>query len=398
MRSLATADGRYTDAQVQAQLRTGSAADGTRFDVLDNSGGIIGALTTVKSATVELDVDRKIKGSLRLNMLPDTALLGQFLRRKIRPWYRLGMPDGGVAEWPMGVYPWTRPQRTKTDEGREEWSVVLGDQLHLLDLVGPGVTGFRVNAGTSIVQALAALLQRIGITDTSGLAGIDTLIPTSIVWSADAGRDTSGDTQPKTLLDIAAQIHNGGGVYGPWFDLSGRYRLVPVPDLSSAPVSVTYATSSDSILLGLDTDADLSRFANRVIARTTAPGWFVHEYVADANALYPSHPAAQAQTGYYVDAIVESSTAVGPVELQRIAEAELHQRISFDTTTNVPTMLNPAHEAYELVALQWDGDSEFSAATRFHERNWSAALPVQGEGRAERPMAHKLNRLWNLAA
>lgn len=393
MRSLATADGRYTDAQVVAQLRSGHAAHSSRFDVLDNDLSVIGALATVRSATVEHDVDRKIKGSLSLTMLPDESLLGQFLRRRIRPWYRLQMPDGGIAEWPMGVYPWTRPQRQRGREGNEEWSATLGDQLHLLDLGGPGTGGFSVSAGQRVDSGLRALLARVGLTDGSGIGSIESTFPIATTWSLNSGYDTSGSTTPKTLLDIAAQIHNGAGIYGPWFDLAGVYQATPVPDLGSVAPSFTYATSADSILLGLDTDADLSRFANRVIARTTAPGWFVHEYVADANTLYPGHPAAQASTGIYVDVVMESSTAATVADLRTMAVSELAQRISFDVTTSIPTTLNPAHQAYEVLGVQWDGDSEFDATTRFHERRWSFALPVPGQSSGS-PMTHKLNRLY----
>lgn len=393
MRSLATAS--YTDAQVAAQLRASSAATSARFDVLDNDLNVVAALQTVTAATVALDVDQKIKGSLALTMLPDASLVGRFLQRKIRPWFRLLMPDGGIAEWPMGVYPWTRPKRSLATTGKEIWTATLGDQEHLLDLSGPGPTGLRAPAGTNVRDAIVATLARVGITDTSGIAAIATVVPTDMVWTVAGGGGggnapgaASSTPQPATLLDVEAQLHDSAGIYGPWFDLSGVYRAAYVPDLSTVAPSTTYKTDPTSILLGLDTDDDLSKFANRILVRSTATtAWFTGAAIADADVLYPGHPASHAVTGYYVDIPLDDAIATTLDDLQRRANSELHQRLSFDLTINIPTLANPAHEAYDVIGIQWTGDSEFSSSTRFSERAWTFDL-MKGT------MTHKLNRLY----
>lgn len=384
-RPLAT--GAYTEAQIAAQLRSGSSRRGRRFEILDNAENIVSNLTTVQAATVDYDVDTKIVGGLSLTMLPDPTLVGKFLQRRIRPWYRLGMPDGGIAEWPMGIYPWTRPKRNLTSKGVEVWQIQLGDKLHLLDLAGPGIDGFRATGGALVRDVLIQLLARVGITDTSGIVQSTVTIPTETVWSPWGRKDTTGQTNPKTLLDIAAQLHNWMGIYGPYVDWTGRYRATSVPDLAHAQPTVTYATTNDSILQGFDTDDDLSKLANRVIVNATQTTvWFAGSYAADADVLYPGHPASHAVTGYYIDKVVDDSVAISNTDLQRRSEAELHQALSWYETPQVATLANPAQEPFDIIGLQWDNDSDYGTVRRIHSRSLDLDLFAGS-------MHHKMNWL-----
>lgn len=385
-RSLAT--GAYTEAQIAAQFRSSTARHGRRFEILDNADNFVSDLTTVQAATVDYDVDTKIVGGLSLTMLPEPTLVGKFLQRRIRPWYRLGMPDGGIAEWPMGIYPWTRPKRSLTKKGVEVWTIQLGDKLHLLDLAGPGIDGFRAPAGALVRDVLAYLLLRVGITDTSGIVQSTVTIPTDTVWSPWGRKDTSGQTDPKTLLDIAAQLHNWMGIYGPYIDWTGRYRATSVPDLSSAKPTVTYATTADSILQSFDADDDLSKLANRVIVNATQTTiWFAGSYAADADVLYPGHPASHAVTGFYIDKVVDDSVAISNADLQRRGDAELHQALSWYETPTVATLANPAQEPFDVIGLQWDGDTDYGAVRRIHSRALSFDLFAG-------TMAHRMNWLY----
>ena len=107
MRTLAT--GTYTAEQVEARLRSSAAVDTMTCDVLDRDLNVIGDLTqNITEAVVDLDVDRAVKGSLKLTVtphdLPDPAdFPTAWFRYYVRPNWCLRMPDGGTATYPMGI-------------------------------------------------------------------------------------------------------------------------------------------------------------------------------------------------------------------------------------------------------------------------------------------------------
>ena len=93
MRSLAT--GPYTNQQVVARLADASYAFGARFEILEADLSVAGELSVdedtstpgaVMAALVEMNVDRDVKGSLSLRMVPDQRLVGQLFRKRIKAW------------------------------------------------------------------------------------------------------------------------------------------------------------------------------------------------------------------------------------------------------------------------------------------------------------------------
>src|SRR6476619_3961670 len=153
MRTLATSV--FGADAVETALRASTGVIGCRFDVLDNNLSIVGTLDDlVTAASVEMNVDRTIKGSLTLRMLPATSLVDMLFQRRIRPVLQIGMPGGLTAEYTMGVYVWNTPSRSRPDGGAEVWDIVLGDQMHVLDAGGPGINGWTVASGTAISSAI----------------------------------------------------------------------------------------------------------------------------------------------------------------------------------------------------------------------------------------------------
>jgi hypothetical protein len=357
VRSLAY--GPYTHPQIVAELLSASKTTTCAFEVIDNAGNRADPdwLTTVKAAEINLDGDRTVSGALTLTMLPDPAMYGRFMTRRIRPWFQLLMPDGGLAQWPMGTYVWTIPRRRLTAVGQSEWTVELGDLTHLLDIGSPGLNTYYGAYGSSLRDHIVAIL---------GLAGIPNYnVPTSITAQLgsevayDLAQNSSGGNRPTTLLGILIDMHAAAGCYPPWFDLNTTYRATPVPDLRTAPAVIRYVSDQNSIMEDLASDAKLQDFANRIIGTMNATGGASQPptfYVADANDYMPDHPANQRHIGTYADFPLRSNLAFSAADLARQCEVELYQRIALHGSIALDTLPHLAHELWDVVSVAWTGD------------------------------------------
>ena len=395
MRSLAVGD--YTHEQVETVLRSTTFGRSWRFDILTNDLAVVGELplvdehdpladTGVLDVTVEMNVDRAVRGACSLSMFADERLRDMIFQRKIRPWFQVTMPDGGVAEWPMGVYIWNQPARTLDGGvGPEVWDITLGDQLHVLDVGGPGREGFGLAAGTNITQGIARVLGLNGFPDVSGIASSPSTVSADLTWTlaVDTGEGTR--TQLVSWLEILRRLHDGLGYNGPWFDLEGQFRAEPAEDLVTATPGAVYGSDADGItLVPVAVDQELDRIANRV--RVSARnGEFVGVAWADANTLAPGHPLAQRQIGFYIDNHYSDTVASNLSDLQARANRECRdglasfQRLAFDS------LAWPAHEAFDILGVLVDGDVEFGSVQRGHERRWSFGRDGQ--------MSHEIRRV-----
>lgn len=379
--------GPYSHFDVMARLASTSCPVGCRFDLLDNSNQVIGSLDTITAATVSADVDRKINGMLTMDMLGDRRLVDQLLQRRVRPWFRIRMGDGGVAEWAMGIYQYTEPDRTVEAVGVDLWRISMPDLTYLPESSGPDLPGYTAPAFTFVLTHVENILRTCGITDFSGIEPTGAQLPSETFWGlvrviGVAGPGPfegipifeQGQTSPQTWLDILATLHQGGGAYAPWVNNSGSYRFQRSVNLATAPPSIEYTTRRDQLVTGFDTSNDVSLLANRVVARANNTGGFFGFEIADADVLIPSHPLAQHRLGRYMSVTIDVPTATDSLWLQLAARKELFMRLSRHKTVKVRTMPNPAHERNEIVGLTFEDDVEFAAGARFLERGWTLDL------------------------
>ena len=440
MRSLAT--DRYTAAEVETQLRASTAAYTSRFELLDTANGTVGDISeSVVSATRTWDGTRPIKGSLQLAMIPDDDLADALFRYRVKPWFGLQMPDGGVAEYPQGVYLWSSPSRDLDGVSAEMWDLTLGDLGHTLDLQGPGLTAFKVTRGSLLTDGIRRVLEAAGFADFSRL------VPSTVVSADDlsfsmsrnmVGRGTGGgrhfsfggglsqwranaptapdnaadggpqySTNVETWMSIIGALSDGLGYDDLWFDAVGLPVVAPAADLSTAAAQVTYDTGADAVLLPpVGLEPDLSQIANRVYARsksrrpagqtqgtsgddtTSAP---LAVGVADANDLLPGHPLSEAVIGFYVDQVVTNDVTVGQEQLDAQARRNLYWRITSYETVDLSTLAWPVHDGYEQVAVRFAGDRQLDTPGLFLEDQHS--LVIRADGKGTGTMKHRLRRI-----
>lgn len=419
MRTLAS--GTYTAAEVEARLRAPAAVDSMTCDILDRDLSVIGDLTdNITEATVDIDVDRAVKGSFKVTVsphdLPDIAdFPTAWFRYYLRPWWQIRMPDGGTASWPMGIYVWHPPDRAITGPpptgGRgDDWTLTLGDRTHDLDMSGPGGPGFKAHPDELVTDVVRRVLVRNGITDNDGIAPSDELMGAWYTWSLtrdavttparlspSGTRITTEDTEPETWLSIIDQLLDSIGYSSLWFDGAGLPRAQPASALDTTDPEVVYDTASDGVMLTPQkTKHDPARLANRVWCRAQKRNGTLRIAKADADVVVPGHPISRGVIGRYIDVVEDVKVAPGQKALEARARKKLLRRLATYQTFDLDTLAWPAHEAFDNVGIRLDGDPEFGDQVTMHERSWSMVL--RSTGSTEGTMTHRLSRLVQIAA
>lgn len=402
--------GNYTNSQLDTALRAGSASVGCRFDVLDQTLNYLGQLSYVSSATVDMDPTRLIPGGLRLTMLPDPLLpiaTTTPFTRLIRPWFRMRMPDGGVAEWPCGVFVWTKPTETLQGvNGITTWDVQLGDQTHLLVLGGPGREGFSVPTNQALTTVINTVLQ-LALPYAPSLAGVtqsSTLSAGPLSWNLLTSQQpqakpsggigdqiVGGSGAPATSWASILQVLHGSLGYMPgYFDWLGVYQARPMPpNLFSQPAAVLfYANATGIIESGVTSTPNLSNVANwvMVIANNANSNAMQSYAIADADILLPGHPYSHAKTGEYYRIIVSDGAAGDQQTLMARATSELYIRLAGATDLAMSTHAWPTIELWDVVGFQLPTDPTYDTARNFLSKGWSMDLFTG-------LMAHKLSRI-----
>lgn len=478
--------GSYTEAQLTERLTADGAVLGVRFDITDIFGNVLGNVGTIQAmtASVSFDTSRSVIGSLGLTMLPNEVINSPF-QFYILPWFRLQMLDGGVAEWPMGLYVWNIPTRRNVGMPDEEWDVTLGDLGHILTLAGPGLLGFVAPKGANIMDLVEHIVTaELGFTDTSGIVKSATKMTADLHWGvtsisaqkaahqyqhemkvyetrmhqyeiahakweahrkkvererkAGKGKTTYTYTyttkmvgkgthrhevttrhrhahhhklehvghaphKPKkprkpprfkgavgtSWFDILDALHAHAGYHPPWFDLTGRYRATPIPDLQSAPAAKTYEDSgSGVVIIPVRSSENLSYIANRVFARGSSANGFYDVATSDLNDLSPGHPLSQQVIGFYIDVMVSDPHASTIDQLQVTADTELNKRLKHCAgQIDMDTLAWPVHEAFDIIGVVYSTDAELGGAgVTTLEASWDLDLRTGH-------MSHVLDRI-----
>jgi hypothetical protein len=194
----------YTEAQVRERLTSGGAAVSCRFDILDKYLNVVTTAGTIQAvaATVSVDTSRELTGSLGMTMLPNQAMNFPF-RYRVKPWFRMRMLDGGIVEWPLGVYVWNVPTRNDAGMPDETWDVTLADQLHTLQLASPGPLGYAAPKGAHISALIAQILGQLGLS-TAGVLHTNAILDENVHW----GLTSLSQQQAERLYQAELQHYN----------------------------------------------------------------------------------------------------------------------------------------------------------------------------------------------
>lgn len=399
----------YPAEEVEEVMRSGVAICRPRFELYDVLGNRVRPdLGGVTAASVEYDDTREIKGSLELTLRADERLRHAFWQYLVLPYFGIGpMPsDGGFAEIPQGLYPWTRPKRNieGTTGEAETWTIVIGDQGHFLDASGPGRSPFQLTAGFPAYHYVRVALWFAGIATTDDFAGVtvtDLGLPADTWYTnvTTARRNPADGTWRNEgaakWLTILQDLHKALGWQEPWFSVlaHGQYQGRPDRDWVNEPADVIYDTADDGVmLLPVTTEPDLKMIANRVTAESDTTGQssegstfgYVPNYyveIADLNDFLPQHPLAQVNTRHYIDAdpIVKGAF---PDSGSAFAAAvvELFKRLPYyEKMTLQRKGMLAVHDGSPIVGVQVANDRELAGPVPLFQ-GLPEALPLEWQG------------------
>ncbi len=384
-----------TDAEIAAAITAPGTTHSARVEVLDGAGIVIGELDDVRTCVVDQNIDRTIKRTCDIGFVSSASFSSldpatdfiPFVTR-FKPYTKLTWGNLS-AEWAIGDFLWTQPNRVLTDAEFRHYSATLLER-------GPFIlTSRRAN---SLAPIAAGTLPHIAIENVLQASQI----PADLY--ADRGTFPSGGpplsemnyTGDSTFAEIINAICATSGWRSMFFAGDGTAQIKAFPSNFAAEVALwTYATDNKSILVDkMEYAPNIDRMANRVQVRATT-----NNPDLDGNQLElyeevtledvaPGHPYSHETLGYYVDLDpVDDNEAAGTEQLKvrgeniMVAAAQTYQRIE------VPTRGNPLHTAFDIVDFQYTGDDDFGAVTKFHERGWTLDLMTF-------EMSHTLSRVY----
>lgn len=421
MRALSDPAGRYTTAQVEAQLRSASAAVGVRWELLDRDLNSIGDITGAVAGTgrIESNTAQAIIGAVDFTLEPVEELRAMAFRAHVKPFWQLRMPDGGLVEWPMGVYVWNTPARTVTPA--ELWTVTLGDRTHLLDVAGPGPKGFTAFEGDRVTDLIRTILGRAGLSAAGVVDSGEELLEGKSwqfvtkrtaarrrreyiekLWEQAEGarkrqlarqlaeaRRRAPDIESSTVswLTILSELHDAAGFSPPWFDADGVYQARPHRDLAADDADLLLATDPDGLLVSVETQVDLTAIANRVHLRGENARNAQIGGSADANDVVPGHPLSEGVIGFFIDYADDDPVAGSPEALARRARRTLLEKLAGFETASTPSIAWPTHEPGDLIALRVDDDADLADETIWEQTRFTFEL-------ATGDMTRELRRAW----
>lgn len=338
-----------------------SRAEKVRFDLLDATGRVIGAVHPQRSVTVACDSTQQIKRKLTGFVLPaDEAADVDVLAHRVKPYWVL---DDGT-QWPLGVFLFAEASRTVHTYG-EPLTATLVDQGLILAQEIDRTVGF--DAGTSASSAIAQVLELAGIYNAAISVSSAFTLGSPIAWPA----GKSGTTWAKIVDDLAGKA----GGYPCYFDADGRATVRTAADLSSAGATLDYSTRT--IAGSITSSNDLLIAPNRFLAVDTSAttGAIVGTYDVPDTA-----PHSFARRGFRITKVVEAPGVGDVAQATAAAQAAYSSSPVAYAQASFSTPADPRAGVFDVVRL-WDGNL-------WLETSWSLTCAPGG------PMSHQATRVW----
>jgi hypothetical protein len=366
MRPLAV--GGYTSSEVRAALHRGARSWRFRYERLDLNGRPIGELTNVLSATISNDATAKVKRTARFDIVDDGTV--DFLSDRIKAYAGLVMPDGGVAEWPVGVFLLTTPPRASDESGVVTRKVDAYDLLQVLsdDRV---IARYTVLAGARYMDAVGDLINTAGLFDVA-ITPSDAVLPTARDWDM-------GTPRLDIINDLLAAI-----CYRSLFvDEEGVICARPYVTASARDPDYTYEADEESVLFPAITDKlDLFEIPNQwLIVRSEADSAPLTASWTNSN---PDSPTSTVRRGrmivHFESGVDAADQAALDGIVQRMAEeaSQVYEEIDFGTG------LMPFHGEYDVLELVY---SPLGLYGKYLETQWSMEMA------AGKQMTHTVQRM-----
>lgn len=335
-----------------------------RLDATNTDQGVLGQVT---AGSVTLDALADVHRSASFTLIEGDTI--DYQRDRIKPVVRLMMPDGGVVDWPQGVFLLSSPDRVLSPDTSVARTVTAYDQTVLLqgDSVGDR---YSIAAGTLYTTAIAAAVAGYGF--TTNIAASTKTLPVTIDWA--------GGTSKLTIVnDLLAAINYRAA----WFDENGVFQAVPYVLPDTVVPGYIYATDETSTLVGDITQSlDLFNIPNRwVLVVSEADRPVLTSTYTNTSATSPTSTVSRGRTVTKYDT---GQTAADQATLDGLAARMAFEDSQVYETVGFTTALMPFHSDLDVVGVSVNGLA--LGSVKFQEVGWSMSLAVGGS------MSHTVRR------
>ena len=369
MQSLARND--YTAQQVEDVLHSANVQQAFRYELLDSQNKFKRQLDNVLTASVANNALVDIKRTARFTLTEDGNI--DFLSDRIKPWTKIKMPDGGFAEFPMGVFLLTTPPRKANSVGIITREVEAYDQTQILldDKVDDRYT---VPAGTNYIAAIKDILDSAGITGQN-LTPTDKVLPTDRDWDP-------GTTKLQIINDLLGAI-NYGSLY---FDENGFAVAQPYVSPAIRASEYTYRDDDQSVMFpDVEQSLDLWNVPNKwVLSVSEADRAPLRSVYTNSNPDSPTSTVGRGRTimadPIAVDA-VDQTTLDAMVARRAYEASQVYEKVSFGTG------IMPMHSNADVLTLEFTG---LGISAKYAETSWEFEL------KAGARMKHEIRRVISI--
>lgn len=356
------ATGGYTAEAVQKALHAayGSRRIYYRYDRLDAHKATLGALYA-EDGSIKLDYNADIMRTGRFTIRDDPAVNWQ--AELLRPWFGLIMPDGGRAEWPLGLF--YMPTAPKTGSRHVYREIEAYDTTTILwdDQV---TSRYQIPKGSKYTAALSAIFASVGVFDAI-IEPSESVTQTALEWEAGTAKG-----------EIVQQLLTADNYEPLMADAWGRWRCRKYKDPRARRAEYNYTADELSVMLPDPTvDDDLFHLPNvfvGVVSRPDRPAMSFTYEITD-----PKSPlAAVNRGGRHVTETKIYEDAASAIALEADVRRRASQASSYFSSLKFSTAPMPHHAAGDVLWIE-DGDIR----GKYQEMKWSLDLQAGGEMKHE---------------
>lgn len=356
------ATGGYTAEAVQKALHAayGSRRIYYRYDRLDAHKVTLGALYA-EDGSIKLDYNADIMRTGRFTIRDDPAVNWQ--AELLRPWFGLIMPDGGRAEWPLGLF--YMPTAPKTGSRHVYREIEAYDTTTILwdDQV---TSRYQIPKGSKYTAALSAIFASVGVFDAI-IEPSESVTQTALEWEAGTAKG-----------EIVQQLLTADNYEPLMADAWGRWRCRKYKDPRARRAEYNYTADELSVMLPDPTvDDDLFHLPNvfvGVVSRPDRPAMSFTYEITD-----PKSPlAAVNRGGRHVTETKIYEDAASAIALEADVRRRASQASNYFSSLKFSTAPMPHHAAGDVLWIE-DGDIR----GKYQEMKWSLDLQAGGEMKHE---------------
>lgn len=355
---IALATGRYTEEEVRRALH---AAQGTRFvsyryERLDANKIPLGTFDAVEGS-VRLDSEAQLQRTAQFSFRFDESVNWQ--AEYVRPVFCLRMPDGGNAEWPLGVFLMPTVARTGA---RHVFCDVEAYDTTLLLWDSQITKRHFIAKGTRYTAALSAVFSSVGVHDAI-IEPSDALTQTALEWEAGTSRG-----------QIAQELLTAAGYEPLSADAWGRWVCRKSKDPRARWAEYRYIADEASVLLPeVTAEEDIFRLPNvftGIVSRPDrAPMSFTFEITDPKSPL-----AAVNRGGRRVSEVTVYDDAASAQVLEGLVRKRAQEATQVFSKLTFSTAPMPHHAARDVYWVEIGRESG-----KYQETRWEMALSSDAE-------------------